>query len=940
MSWLRTSPLRQSFKRSRAPLDSSTIECDPKACFDSFRKHWQQAFDVIQKSNKRPSHEDVVGVVQLLDHMVTLLLVELHNCNKLKLQNQTVNAPCLEYSLSENVLDKLYEWGTTTGRYSDAVRLELLKLFELLVSHSRHQLLVHEPFLRPLLKLLGSSQDEIYPPDVEKRLVILLNQLCVLLMQNVDLLDLFFFSTSQHQQHGKANFIIFSLLVPFVHREGSIGHQARDALLLCMSLSQKNSNIGEYIAKQSSICPVLVTGLGGLYSRLPNVIEISTPDWHRITPDDVTEMPELTPFMNSLEFINAVAQVAHPLIREQLLEYMYRGFLIPVLGSTLLQTNVDSQISAMSYLDLILRAVTEPGLLKVFVKFLIDDGVFDGHRMLDILVERLNSSDSRLCVVTLALFDTLLSLNNENLVVELVLKYLLPCHHVPLAHKRKINEIEPYLQASEYFINLTPEVMKLSQAISASHDNTNNSWNNYGLNITDSLYSDYYAYTYDAHHKIAQCKSAVDRWTTKYQRYQKRRNSNQDQPNVSVSETKKTSSLTSNTSQKVQMIRQILEEMDNTLMNTNHEPIQTSASENGSDSNRNKLHDSLQSIGESSGYESFRYRPEDDEQSEGSETITSNSGLGKATIVVGEPWKISSRKIDDESIVLDCADDLFTSGTVNLGSFIAAIWGKLQTFTSNSVYINIHLTGLISRLARFPISVLHTILIRPDIPTTSDVPSFHQVLKILKQQIDAELGNTEPSLEFIDIARTYLVEREHRLINTRKNAIDANKNGNRSGVNSNQQQLQLTPTSSYDPFNRVDRNKKSLSNTLTTLFRRPGSAGNQSNNSSSNNGRNAIERRDSAAEPTSIDSTSSPFSSLTSTLGTMAQTPSSSLAASDREQNLAICAVLLDEWLKELSAISQEHYIVMLSTVVQNGILKNWKNRQHQNQVKLDLLSA
>lgn len=136
--------------------------------------------------------------------MVTLLLVELHNCNKLRLQDKNVNAPCLEYSLSENVLDKLYEWGQSTGRYSHAVRLELLKLFELLVSHSRHQLLVHEPFLRPLLKLLGSSQDEIYPHDVEKRLVILLNQLCVLLMQNVDLLDLFFFSTTQHQGHGKA----------------------------------------------------------------------------------------------------------------------------------------------------------------------------------------------------------------------------------------------------------------------------------------------------------------------------------------------------------------------------------------------------------------------------------------------------------------------------------------------------------------------------------------------------------------------------------------------------------------------------------------------------------------------------------------------------------------------------------------------------------------
>lgn len=84
-------------------------------------------------------------------------------------------------------------------RYANAVRLEQLKLYEQLVSHSRHQLLVHEPFLRPLLKLLASSQNEIYPPDVEKRLVILLNQLCVVLMQNVHLLDLFFFSTSQTQ---------------------------------------------------------------------------------------------------------------------------------------------------------------------------------------------------------------------------------------------------------------------------------------------------------------------------------------------------------------------------------------------------------------------------------------------------------------------------------------------------------------------------------------------------------------------------------------------------------------------------------------------------------------------------------------------------------------------------------------------------------------------
>ncbi|KAG4065243.1 hypothetical protein HA402_012685 [Bradysia odoriphaga] len=410
MSWLGKSPLRQSFSRtSNQPI--RTNDCDPQACYDSFCKHWQQIYDIILKVEpmKPPTRDDVLGVVSHLDHMVTLLLVELQNCNKVILSSmQPPPAPCLEYLLSENLLDKLYEWSSSTGRYANAVRLEQLKLYELLVSHSRHQLLVHEPFLRPLLKILASSQDEIFPPDIEKRLVILLNQLCVVLMQNVHLLDLFFFSSSQ-QGHGGTNFLIFSLLIPYVHRDGSIGHQARDALLLCMSLSQKNENVGTYIAQYSSMCPVLVMGLGGLYSSLPNALDITAIDWHRITTDDVAEIPELTKFMNLLEFCNACVQVAHELIKTQLLDFMYTGFIVGVLGPAILQifkgnhlqNNADSQIAAMAYFDLILRSVTDPGLLSVFVRFLLDTEKFDGQRMLDVLVERISSVDTRLCLVTL-----------------------------------------------------------------------------------------------------------------------------------------------------------------------------------------------------------------------------------------------------------------------------------------------------------------------------------------------------------------------------------------------------------------------------------------------------------------------------------------------------------------------------------------------------------
>lgn len=146
MSWLRTSPLRQSFSRSnRGRTLENNTDFDLKACYDSFCKHWQQVHDIILRvevnyslnflllfhkhTNIRPfvhsfkqprkpsSHDDVLGVVNHLDHMVTLLLVELQNCNKLQLPGlQQSAAPCQEFLLSENLLDKLYEWGKSTGR--------------------------------------------------------------------------------------------------------------------------------------------------------------------------------------------------------------------------------------------------------------------------------------------------------------------------------------------------------------------------------------------------------------------------------------------------------------------------------------------------------------------------------------------------------------------------------------------------------------------------------------------------------------------------------------------------------------------------------------------------------------------------------------------------------------------------------------------------------
>lgn len=150
--------------------------------------------------------------------MVTLLLFDVRNIgdvNRIRLRLSLSTAShCLEYMLAENILDKLYEWGIRTGKYTNAVRLEQLKLYEMLIGQSRHILLVHEPFLGPMIKVLRSCQGEVFHKDVEKRLVNLLYQLSVLLMQNDDLIDLFFVKENMVRKYVV---IIIIIILLFTH---------------------------------------------------------------------------------------------------------------------------------------------------------------------------------------------------------------------------------------------------------------------------------------------------------------------------------------------------------------------------------------------------------------------------------------------------------------------------------------------------------------------------------------------------------------------------------------------------------------------------------------------------------------------------------------------------------------------------------------------------
>ncbi|RTG84189.1 uncharacterized protein DC041_0006436 [Schistosoma bovis] len=265
--------------------------------------------------------------------------------------------------------------------------------------------------------------------------------------------------------------MIFSLLVPLVHRNDPLGDSARDSLLIIFGLSNKDDCLGQYLAYESDICPILATGLSGLYSSLPKKlvpryglcqnhngdislnspggpVSVTTPiyiqsdllnpcllelqvggaEWHQITENECSNSIDIRRFLHTLHFCNLTIKIAHPHVRDQLLYFIHSGFLIPVLGSALHQSAMDEVIAATAYLELFLRRLTEPSMIKLFLKFIITES-HDSYHILTSIMNRLNAN-AMLGMVTLSLFRTILSFHCEDVMYELIFKHLLTLNHL------------------------------------------------------------------------------------------------------------------------------------------------------------------------------------------------------------------------------------------------------------------------------------------------------------------------------------------------------------------------------------------------------------------------------------------------------------------------------------------------------------------------------
>ncbi|CAL8241312.1 unnamed protein product [Merluccius merluccius] len=440
---------------------------DPDTCMMVFKNHWTQVVKILDKHEPSrcgagsggrvlrlppiPSDE-ASAVHNYVEHMLYLLMEE-------EPGRGGAMGPILEMVVVEGVMERLFLW-SLRRHFTVDLKLEQLRMYQRLLGHARQPLLHHKPILKPLMVLLASCAGNTTDGGerverVERELVSLLQQLCVSLVRDPSVLELFFHST---QDQGAANFLLFSLLIPFTHRQGTVGEQARSALLLIMSLSASEPRVTRHIVEHTYFCPVVATGLSGLYSALPAKLQVYSEDWHSLEEADWLQVPALVHFLHSLEFCSAVIKVAHPSIRGQLLGYINNGFLVPVLAPALHKLTVEEVMATTAYLDVFFRCVSEPALLHTFLSFILLH-THDHVLILDTLVSRVNTP-FQLGAVSLALVRTLIGLFCEDVMLQLVLRYLISCECPLLVEK------DCYTTSASCFLLLTPSCFPLCPPLS------------------------------------------------------------------------------------------------------------------------------------------------------------------------------------------------------------------------------------------------------------------------------------------------------------------------------------------------------------------------------------------------------------------------------------------------------------------------------------------
>lgn len=252
--------------------------------YEVFKDHWKQAQAIFTKSIA--SEDDIEIVKNNLSQMIFLLMDELNTIANLTLNNNNMmldingntsgaaaakkqhqlldveinnrfHGPIWSYLISNNIFETVYLWSLSYPEFLHDLKCEQLKYYDSLINHmqanEQTNLLLYAQLYKPLFALLNHCSSHT-SEEIERYCIAILNQLCVCVCKNSHLLNVFFDLENQnpdgssHQSmttsssfilnnsseyiferaknnhaNSKSRTFIFSLLIPYIHKEGCLG---------------------------------------------------------------------------------------------------------------------------------------------------------------------------------------------------------------------------------------------------------------------------------------------------------------------------------------------------------------------------------------------------------------------------------------------------------------------------------------------------------------------------------------------------------------------------------------------------------------------------------------------------------------------------------------------------------------------------------------------
>lgn len=344
-------------------------------------------------------------------------------------QEDNTTGVCMEYLLKNGILQYLVNVSEKMD-YPEGIRGEAIRTIASMVDLLDDRFLVHNAVHKPTIKLLrfcvlDERQSELDHED----LVDLMYIICSKIHGFPALLNIFFHDKQWLTTPQKTNnnsftslstslsaatatsaaatatninsppeyeFLLFTYLLRFVHREGRSGDFARTGLLFLMEMAV--DQLGEFIL-ESDFATIMAAGLGALYSQLPRKLIIkddaeinSSPASYLLGQDlDPRAFPseefgveqsnseqfkyQLDSFLKLLEFCQDILlRCPNDAISERLLQCIRMIFLENILYPSILEcSDIDgSSVAVVSYIDLILQTVQQQDLADVIVGFLMN----------------------------------------------------------------------------------------------------------------------------------------------------------------------------------------------------------------------------------------------------------------------------------------------------------------------------------------------------------------------------------------------------------------------------------------------------------------------------------------------------------------------------------------------------------------------------------------